>query len=378
MIDEQDALQLLIKYRANECTAQEIAVVESYFIDKLKSASSPEGMPDYDQLEKEIWVAISPAPVKRRIPVYLRYAAAAIIIIAVITSIFYYNSSQDRSDTYTKTIAKEIMPGGNSATLTLANGQKISLNSLNGNVAANPGVLISNNSGNGVITYQLAGKATQHADAVNTISTPRGGQYQMILSDGTRVVLNSSSTLQFLVSFSAADRKVNLITGEAYFEVAKDPKRPFLVTTKGQTIKVLGTHFNVTAYPDETIKTTLAEGSVELTSSSSLVKQLLQPDQQALLLSGNQGFKIVKVNAADEMAWKDGLFMFNQTPLASALRQICRWYNVDADYSNLPDAALEGEFSKSLTLSEMLRTIEYTSGVKIILTEEGRLKILNQ
>jgi ferric-dicitrate binding protein FerR (iron transport regulator) len=352
--------------------------VESYFIDKLKNASSPEGTPDYDQLEKEIWAAIAPAPVKRRIPVYFRYAAAAITIIAVITSIFYYNSSQDRSDTYTKTIAKEIMPGGNSATLTLANGQKISLNSLNGNVAANPGVLISNNSGNGVITYQIAGKATQQVDAVNTISTPRGGKYQMILSDGTRVVLNSSSTLQFLVSFSAADRKVNLITGEAYFEVAKDPKRPFLVTTKGQTIKVLGTHFNVTAYPDETIKTTLAEGSVELTSSSSLVKQLLKPDQQALLLSSNQGFKIVKVNAADEMAWKDGLFMFNQTPLASALRQICRWYNVDADYSHLPDAALEGEFSKSLTLSEMLRTIEYTSGVKIILTEEGRLKILNQ
>jgi ferric-dicitrate binding protein FerR (iron transport regulator) len=377
MMDEQDALQLLIKYRANQCTAQEIAAVESYFIEKLKSAPVPEGIVDDELLEKEIWAAIAPKPVKRRIPIYVRYAAAAIIIITVITSTFYYRSSQNKANTYTTTTATEIMPGGNSATLTLANGQKISLNALNGNVTTNPGVLITNNSGNGVVTYKALRNEKQ-ADEVNTITTPRGGQYQMILSDGTKVVLNSSSTLQFFVSFSTAERKVTLITGEAYFEVAKDPKRPFLVTTKGQTITVLGTHFNVTAYPDETIKTTLAEGSVALTSSSSLQKQLLKPDQQALLLSNNQGFKVIKVNAADEMAWKDGLFMFNQTPLVSVLHQISRWYNVDADYSSLPDAALEGEFSKSLTLSEMLRTIEYTSGIKIILTDERKLKIAKQ
>ena len=328
-MEEQEALQLLIKYRANQCTAQETAAVESYFIDKLKNSSSPEGEIDYDQLETEIWSAIAPPPVKRRVPFYFRFAAAAIVILVSITSAYYFISDHNHSHT-PKTILKDIQPGGNSATLTLANGTQIPLDSLNGNIATGPsGALISNNSGNGVITYQLTGSKTHEApDQTNTITTPQGGQYQLILSDGTQVYLNAGSTLRFSVRFAANERKV-FLSGEGYFEVAKDAKRPFIVSSQGQTIKVLGTHFNVSAYPDETIKTTLAEGSVELTSSS-LQKQLLKPDQQALLLS--TGYQIKQVNSADEMAWKDGLFVFKQVPITDVLHQLSRWYGTPADY----------------------------------------------
>jgi transmembrane sensor len=375
-MNEQEALELLRKYADNQCTAQEIAAVESYFLHQLKTSSFPEGEVDHAAVGKRIWANISPAPVKRRSTHYMRYAAmAAIVITSVLTSL-YFLSEQNKSQT-NKTIAKEILPGGNSATLTLANGKEISLKSLNGKVSSGASsAIISNNAGNGVVAYQPNNsKSTKQHDEVNTIQIPRGGQYQLILSDGTRVYLNSATTLQFSVNFAANERKVNLITGEAYFEVIKDPKRPFIVTTKDQNIHVLGTHFNVSAYPDEPIKTTLAEGSVALTSSSSLNKQLLKPDQQALLLSNDKGFQIKNVNAADEIAWKDGDFVFNQISVEDLLRQLCRWYKVEADYTRLPNVSISGSVSKSRTLADVIKMIEFSNGIKITLSNERRLTV---
>lgn len=380
-MNEQEALELLKRYKANQCTAEERAIVDSHYLHELDRCSVPEGEVDYAAVRANILSAFQPPRVVRRIPVYIRYAAAIITIVGI-TSTYYYFSNQHKSPKSTN-IAKEILPGGNSATLTLGDGKEISLNSYKGKVATNPGMLVSNNPGNGVVTYTLTNSKTQGAihneskpDEVNAITTPKGGQYQMVLSDGSLVFLNAASKLQFFVRFAAGERKV-FLSGEAYFQVAKDPKRPFIVITEGQQLQVLGTHFNVSAYPNETIKTTLAEGSIQLTSSSSLQKELLKPDQQASLLSTGI-YQVKKVCAADATAWTEGLFVFSDVSFDDVLRQISRWYKVEADFSNLPDATLDAELSKSLTLSELLRSIELSSGVKIILTNEGRLKISSQ
>ncbi len=168
--------------------------------------------------------------------------------------------------------------------------------------------------------------------AFNTLSTTKGGQYQMTLSDGTRVWLNAVSSIRFPVTFTGSQRPVE-ITGEAYFEVARNPKRPFVVSINGMEIKVLGTHFNVNGYPDEDgIKTTLLEGSVKISKGTS--SQVLTPGQQANV--GNNGKLNVTDNADMEKAvsWKDGYFHFNKSRLETVMRELSRWYDIDIIYEN--------------------------------------------
>jgi transmembrane sensor len=389
IMDEQEPLELLKKYEANKCTALEKAVVESWLLHRQQTAPKSQWDATDEELKAELWTAVAPfAPIKRRLPVSIRYAAAIAAIVGI-TATYYYFSNHHNTNIKTQ-IAKEILPGGNSATLTLANGKKIDLNATNGRVITNPDVLISNNSGNGILTYQLTNSRLTHEihekmspEEMNTISTPRGGQYQLILPDGTRVYLNSASTIHFPSQFAVNERKVSLI-GEAYFEVAKNPQRPFLVTTREQQLKVLGTHFNVSAYPDELLKTTLAEGSVELTnltkdnppSNASVTasgdKQLsvvLKPDQQAMLLSTG-GYQVSHVDAIEATAWKDGMFIFKGTRLGDALRQIGRWYDLEIDYINVGDQIIYAEFPRSYPLSKVLHSLEFTSKVKFKV--EGR------
>lgn len=377
-MDEKEVLALLQKYLTNQCTAQEIAIVESHFLHLINNGKTPEGEIDYDRIEREIWANISPTPVRRRLPAIARYAAI-ITVVACAAGGIYYASHQKPNIQHQTVSAKQIQPAGNNATLTLSNGQTIALNTQSGLVGNHSltGVSISNNVNSGTVTFSQDSKTTQtshikEAEGPNTIATPRGGQYQLVLSDGTRVYLNASSTLTFPALFSEKAREVS-ITGEAYFEVARDPRKPFLVTTKGQQLKVLGTHFNVSAYPNEQLKTTLAEGSVELTSSS-LQKQLLKPGQQALLLSAGD-FQVHNVDAEDAIAWHSGYFLFRETPLPEAIRQICRWYNVDADIQNLPLTPVNAMLPNNLTLSDFINGLEFSNGIKITLTEERRLII---
>lgn len=249
---------------------------------------------------------------------------------------------------------QDLPPGTNGAVLTLANGEKILLDSTKAGVLGVQGnTLLVNNNG------QIAYSNQPYGDTVlryNTIATPRGRQYQVVLSDGSRVWLNAGSSLYYPASFGPGKREVS-ITGEAYFEVAKDNKRPFLVTARGTTVEVLGTHFNINAYDDETsIRTTLLEGSVKVSAGTQ--SRLLQPGQLAQI-NENAPIKVVEANTDVVMAWVNGYFSFDNTDLSAIMRQLSRWYDVEIEYQGeIPDRQFGGEISRNTNASDVLKILE--------------------
>lgn len=362
-MNENDVLNLFDRYREGKCTPDEIARVESWFLQHSNTSSLPDIVPDFESVGKEIWENVGVRHHRKRYIPILQYAAAILLVVGVSFILFKQTSHK-------KQIAFDLQPGGNIAVLTLANGKTIDLKDIQtGTVATVSGVVVTSLS-NGTVTYQTqtgSKTATENNHIkpkqkdLNTITTPRGGQFTLILPDGSSVLLNASSSLQFPSRFVANQRQVTLV-GEAYFEVTKNAKQPFVVRTKGQELTVLGTHFNISAYPDETVKTTLSQGSVQLSNSSSLQKTRLKPEQQAVLTSN--GFDIKEVNSANEMAWKRGLFIFRQTPLREALQQIERWYNVEVDYSNLPNVPLDAGLTRSLTLNRLIQILDENADLK--------------
>jgi ferric-dicitrate binding protein FerR (iron transport regulator) len=240
----------------------------------------------------------------------------------------------------------------------LANGKKIVLDSMsNGVVAVQSGakILLKND--------QVSYNNTREAEAVsyNTMSTPRGRQYTLVLSDGSKVWLNAASSITFPTSFMGKERNVE-ITGEAYFEVAHDAERPFKVKVGDMQVQVLGTHFNVNAYEDEgDIKTTLLEGSVKVSKGNE--NTLIVPGEQAVILnspSGVGGITVKKDIDLDEVvAWKNGLFNFNNADLKTVMRQLSRWYNVNIIYTGeIPNRVFGGEMQRDLHLSQVLKLLE--------------------
>ncbi|WP_158796234.1 FecR family protein [Pedobacter sp. L105] len=303
----------------------------------------------------------------------LKAAAAAILLM---TGFFYFH--QRNPALVVKTVKhspkQDILPGGNHAILTLANGKTIKLDHIrNGVLVEHDGLQITK-TGSGQLLYNLTAVTGKPDDAENMISTPKGGQYQILLSDGTKVWLNAASSLRFPVCFNQQSRKVEL-TGEAYFEVAKNPARPFIVKTANTSIKVFGTHFNVMAYPDEsTSKTTLLEGSVSV--SSATASDLIKPGEQALL---NQDGKISiqkHINEREVMAWKNGNFSFEDTGIQEVMRQVARWYDVSVVYEGkIPTKRLTGTLSRNVNASTLFNMLSYT-GINFRI-EEKRIIVTN-
>lgn len=279
-------------------------------------------------------------------------AASVLLVIGLgIHSLFQKDNKHLSRLTSKKIEDKE--PGKTGAILTLSNGSKIVLDSVgNGLLANQSNTTVSKK--NGGLIYA----ADNNAQVVyNTMTTPRAHQYHLELSDGTKVWLNASSSITFPTSFAANERKVK-ITGEVYFEVAKDKKKPFRVLVNDMQVNVLGTHFNVNAYQDEaTVNTTLLEGSVLITEKSK--KILLKPGQQAQ--KQKSGVIVINdnVNTDEVIGWKNGLFYFEQANLQTVLRQLSRWYDVDVVYENgVPSRSFEGEIQRDLNLSQVLRILE--------------------
>jgi len=292
-----------------------------------------------------------------------KIAAAAVILITLSVGVFYYSSIQDvKSDK----LATDIAPGGNKAVLTLANGKKIVLSDAkNGKLAADSGVSVTKLA-DGKIIYALeSGKVAN--SAFNSIETPRGGQYQVILPDGSKVFLNAASSLTYPASFAALKERRVELKGEAYFEVAKDKKHPFIVKTENQEIKVLGTHFNINSYTDEPLtKTTLIEGSVLVSASGA--QELLKPGYQAV--NGRGGLRVVEANMDEVMAWKNGYFMFDGENIESVMRKISRWYNVDVVFKGeVSKDKFGGTVSRFTKVSQVLRKLAYTDKVHFIIEE---------
>jgi ferric-dicitrate binding protein FerR (iron transport regulator) len=273
-----------------------------------------------------------------------------------------------RAESLVQTPAIVVAPGGNRAVLTLAGGQKILLDSAAAGILAEQGNAQVKKVGDGKLAYEAGGGATKGASAAaplyNTLTTPRGGQYQLTLPDGTKVWLNAASSLTFPTAFTGSSRTVEM-TGEAYFEVVHDKKHPFTVKVSGQTIEDIGTQFNVNAYTDEPAQvTTLLEGAVKVDG------HLLRPGEKASITGaagpGATGTAATTTGAADirvergdpegAVAWKNGLFVFTDAGLQTVMRQLSRWYNVDVTYEgNIPPRQFTGMIGRSLTLDQVLK-----------------------
>jgi len=298
--------------------------------------------------------------------------AAAVAMMAL--CVFFYTPPKATQSQVSLVNGVDLQPGKHQAILTLANGSKIALEGLQkGSFASEAGVILEK-SEDGQISYKLKNKATSVKEKLlyyNTITTPKGGLYQVILPDGTKVWLNAASSLKYPVQFAAQERRVTL-TGEAYFEVSKRKAQPFIVNTDQQTVKVLGTHFNINSYPDHRqTSTTLLEGRVSVTAlARPLTSKILEPGQQAQLKGAEITLK--EVNTEAVMAWKRNLFSFNEADLKTIMMEFSRWYDVPVFFEGtMPEQRFTGEISKNIKASEFL---EILSSFKVKFRIEGNSK----
>ncbi len=291
-----------------------------------------------------------------------RWAAAAAVVLVIVTTVLVFptrrNSSTNNGSAVRSVQADVTAPQISRATITLANGRRVALDSLAKGLVARQGSVRLVKLNDGQIAYQADAGAAGQQLAYNTLSNPRGSKVVNIdLSDGSHVWLNAGSSITYPVGFSAIERKVQ-VSGEAYFEVAPDVKRPFTVTKALVTIVVLGTHFNVNAfYDDDDLKVTLLEGAVKVSTASSGI--LLAPGQQAAITNANTWNGSIRMVSHPDleavMAWKDGLFNFNQVPLQEVMRQLSRWYDMEVEYEGaVTTKALGGEMQRDLNLADVL------------------------
>jgi len=318
-----------------------------------------------------------------------RVAAAAMIILLLSAGAYLLRHRQSAPAVAqaAESIKNDVMPGGNKAVLTLANGATIVLDSAGKGLLAQQGGTAVNKLADGQLQYN----AGQNKEAVgyNMISTPRGGQYQVVLPDGSRVWLNAASSLRFPTAFSGRERNVEL-TGEAYFEIEKNREKPFQVLVNGLQIEVLGTHFNVMAYGDEAaVKTSLLEGRVRVVSGGAAAGSRTMGNEQSatVLLPGQQGsldkqrHVLVVDKEADidkAVAWKNGLFDFENDDISTIMRQLSRWYDVKIMFNGpVPQQQYTGGIRRQVPVSQVLHMLQLAGGVSFdiegnTITVQGR------
>jgi len=320
----------------------------------------------------------------RKLRVYA--IAASVVLVAGIVAYWWVMREEGRKAVpvvvqENKSPQQDIAPGGFKAKLTLADGSTVTLNdNTNGEVTKQGSIAVVNKDGGLVYrSSALKENATEKALVYNTLTTARGETYAITLSDGSKVWLNSESSVHYPVTFNGNTRDVQ-ITGEAYFEVAHDASRPFRVDAKGTVTEVLGTHFNINTYGDEhPVVTTLLEGKIKISNRQSAIGNsstsptaILIPGQQATLTGDNK--IIVKDHADTEsaVAWMKGFFDFHNADIKNVMKQVSRWYNVDIQYTGAtPAQAFEGNIDRNIPLSELLSTLQQM-GSGITYKVEGR------
>jgi len=392
--NEKELQNIIKKYIAGKATPEEILFVESYYdylgkngniLDSLESL-------ELNALEEENFKAIQfkisrSEKEHKQIPFY-RYAAAILAMLFICGSLYLSLNKNIKPNFLSKQKTIDVLPGGDKAILTLGNGSKVILDDqTDSNISEENGLKISKTK-NGQLIYTIINKPQTVSVAYNTIETPKGGQYQIILPDGTKVWLNAASSLTYPEVFVGDIRKVKL-KGEAYFEVTSvkqkgtNKKMAFIVTTSpafgyehGQDVEVLGTHFNINGYMDDrTIKTTLLEGSVKVSSSSSV--KILKPGDQSILGIDNNFSLLHNVDTDDETAWKNGQFRFSNAALGNILSQLERWYDIKIDYTNVPKKRYNGMVPRKANLSQVLTMLELTGNIKFKIEEGRQLKVID-
>lgn len=376
---------LLRKYLNNECTREELSELSDRFSDnpdELKASL------------QEFWKSVEEININRdnRFQKIIRDAAqiekggeeattkvvamsnhhllynrwlriAAVVAFVIAGSGLWYWMNKNQTSTGGQNISeisktRTLAPGGNKAILTLGDGSQIVLDSTGNGVITRQGNATVVKLDNGSISYN---KTTGSGEVMyNTISTPRGGQYQLELADGSKVWLNAESSLIYPTSFNGKERKVSL-TGEGYFEIAHIDNKPFKVEIGEMEVNVLGTHFNINGYKDDGgIKTTLLQGAVTVNTKQDQLK--IKPGQQS---EDNGGFLSIHndVNLDAVMAWKNGNFLFDRANIYTVMKQVERWYNVDVEYQGKVTKHFGGTISRSVNASEIFKMLEMTGGV---------------
>lgn len=402
-------IRLIQKYLAGNASQEEEQFLEAYYNCFDKEVTKQETMEEEEkealagEMKAAIWQQIDDT--QQQAPVvplvnrsWFRVTVAAVTIAVVCLPVYYLITHTAKGKPVAKTVvrstpAHDALPGGNKAILTLNDGSVIVLDSArNGMLGEQGNAKVLKEEGR--LKYDAdnhQGESEKSEIAYNTLSTPRGGQYQLVLPDGSRVWLNAASSIRFPTAFTGNEREVEL-TGEAYFEITKNHDKPFRVYfssppnggrgRKG-TVEVLGTHFNVNAYGDEeTARTTLLEGRVKVSidpawrEQSANVKSseqsaILIPGQQAVITS-SEADAVKTINDADTegaVAWKNGLFYFDDVSIQAIMRQLSRWYQVQVVYKGkIPDRRFEGQVSRNANLSQVLKILELS---KIHFTIEG-------
>ena len=299
------------------------------------------------------------------------WAAACLLVAAGAAGYLFFNTPTTHPADNSSTVktAEEILPVKESALLSLADGSQVSLDSIRNGVVALQGGITAK-----VIDGKLVYEGKGNEILYNTINTPKGGQYQFSLPDGSKVWLNAASSITFPVAFVEQDRKVK-VTGEAYFEIAKDRSKPFILDIDARsTVEVLGTSFNVNSYKGEpAIRTTLLEGQVRVKSGDR--SGLLHPGQQAVIYEGRPVIDVSSdVDIQQVMAWKNGLFNFEGADVRQLMRQLERWYDIDVKYEGtVPSIEFQGKMYRDVPLSEVLKVLQ-KSGVQLRM--EGRTIVI--
>jgi len=298
-----------------------------------------------------------------------QYIAAASVIIATAAGIYLYqNSIRQKNQSEVAVQKQDIMPGSNKATLTLGDGKIIDLGKVGDDTTINGRVKILRKDGQ--LIYEPA--VADNEIVYNTLTVPRKGQYKLVLPDGSKVWLNSESSIRYPVSFSTKERKV-FVTGETFFEVAKDKTKPFRVVAGDVMVEALGTQFNVNAYTNEPFfSATLIEGSIRVSKGSEV--KILKPSQQAQLT--NAEFRIVDMDNDDAMAWKNNQFKFTNTSIEEIMRQIARWYDADIVYQDNVTLHLNATIGRDVPVSKLLNILEATNEVHFKI-ENKKIIVMN-
>ncbi|NQX39182.1 FecR protein [Pedobacter steynii] len=354
---ELDVKSLIEKYNNGTLSEKEKAMLESWYIHEISINKDFHGLEENLSKLDDRMVQLLYTPIKRRL--WPKYAGIAAMLTLFAFGIWFFALRLPGSNhRQAVAVQNDVAPGKNTATLSLSDGEVMQLSE------AHSGVII----GQDKLTYNDGSKvgvsATGSISRMMTAATPRGGTYQFILPDGSKVWLNAASSIKFPSTFSGAKTRNIELVGEAYFEISKNKSQPFIVNSKNQMVTVLGTHFNISSYTDEVrSKTTLLEGSIKINNT------MLVPGQQATV----NGTKIIvdNVNVEKAAAWKDNRFVFENDNITAVMQVLQRWYDVQVVYEGkLPKDSFGGIISRNEPLSEVLKYLELTSNVRFKI--EGR------
>ncbi|WP_316816076.1 FecR family protein [Pedobacter nyackensis] len=367
-MDTEKLKFLLKKYNDQTASPEEIRIVEDWYerVNGEEPKISVEDLAElkgaiFSHVEKHIGHKVGDAKKNNKFKIHHNTFVRAAVFIGLLLGVAYLFFIKPKADVNPPVIAAQgIQPGGDNAILQLANGTKVVLNSVSdGQISNQHGIKVTKTK-DGELVYSMIDQPNTKLAQINTVSTPRGGQYHLILADKTEVWLNAGSSITFPAAFLGSERKVE-ITGEAYFEVSKDRSKPFIVRARQSEVTVLGTHFNINAYDDEEIETTtLLEGAVRVKLNDQTA--LLRPGQQAGVRKSSNRINVIEVEDADGIvAWKNGYFQFDGTDVTALMRQISRWYDVDVKFNGeLPAKQYTGKIPRGVSVKELIEMLSYS------------------